>query len=432
MRKFFTVAACAAGAVCVAACPDTDTSAGKARGAGEAAGIVQPERVDTALRALVENGEAVGASALIYEKGEEVYFGAFGMADGKTERPMTRDTIAQIYSMTKPITGVALMTLYEKGKFELDDPIAKYVPEFANLEVYAGEDENGDPILVEPKRPPTVRDFTRHTAGLASGNGQTPVDEWYRRENPLDRANSYDEMAERMGRAPLLNHPGEQWLYGDSVDVQALLVERLSGKPFAEYLRETIFEPLGMDETGYLVEEEKRGRLAALYESQEDGSLARLPDDNFLNQNVRREWTLDPGGWGLASTLDDYMRFARMLLNEGALDGARVLKPDTVRLMATDHLPDTVTDKSWLPGKGQVGFGIDFAVRTAPPASPEENFGAVGEFFWDGLGSTLFWVDPVNDIASVLFIQRIPFYGEAHRKFRDAVYGQRPVAAEAG
>jgi CubicO group peptidase (beta-lactamase class C family) len=198
MRKFFTVAACAAGAVCVAACPDTDTSAEKARGAGEAAGIVQPERVDTALRALVENGEAVGASALIYEKGEEVYFGAFGMADGKTERPMTRDTIAQIYSMTKPITGVALMTLYEKGKFELDDPIAKYVPELANLEVYAGEDENGDPILVEPKRPPTVRDFTRHTAGLASGNGQTPVDEWYRRENPLDRANSYDEMAERM------------------------------------------------------------------------------------------------------------------------------------------------------------------------------------------------------------------------------------------
>lgn len=387
--------------------------------------VVEPEAIDRALRTLVENGEAMGASALVWEKGEEAYFGAAGLADGETGRPMARDTIAQIYSMTKPVTGVALMTLWEQGLFDLDDPIAVHIPELAGLKVYAGEDANGEPLLVEPTRPPTVRDFTRHTAGLASDGEASPVAELYRRENPLDRTSTYDQFAARLGRVPLLYHPGERWLYGDSVDVQGLLVERLSGMPLAEYLRRTIFEPLGMGETGYLVAEEERGRIAALYDGEDETKpLVRLPDDHFLNRNVRQRFTLDPGGWGLASTLGDYMRFARMLLNEGELDGVRILKPETVRLMATDHLPATVRDKSWLPGKGQVGFGIDFAVRIAPPQSAEENFGTVGEFFWDGLGSTLFWVDPQNELAAVFFMQRIPFYGKAHKVFRDAVYSR--------
>lgn len=399
--------------------------------AAESGPLVRAETIDAALQGFVNERRVVGVSALVYRDGQEAYFSAAGFADRESATPMSRDTIVQIFSMTKPVTGVALMTLYEQGAFDLDDPISKYVPEFADLKVYAGEDENGDPVLEAPKRAPTVRDFTRHTAGLSSGfGGDTPVDERYRQESPLDRSNSYGEFAEKLGRVPLLYHPGERWLYSDSVDVQALLVERLSGKPFADYLRETIFEPLGMNETAYFVPENERGRLSSLYERQEDGSLARLPDGSFLIQNVTQEWTLNPGGWGLASTLDNYMRFARMLLNEGELDGVRILNPETVRLMATDHLPQTVGDKSWLPSKGQVGFGIDFAVRTAPPASAEENFGAVGEFFWDGLASTMFWVDPENRLASVFFVQVIPFDGTLHKDFRDAVYG-RPMSDKA-
>lgn len=382
--------------------------------------IVRPAAVDAALQALVDNDEVAGASALIFEQGEEVYFGAFGFADREAGRPMARDTIAQIFSMTKPVTGVALMQLHEKGAFQLDDPIADYLPEFADVKVYAGEDENGAPVLVEPRRPPTIRDLTRHTAGLVDSWNAGPVGAFYREADPMNLEITLAEMSERLASVPLLYHPGERWVYSDAVDVQAYLVERLSGEPFADYVRDSILSPLGMAETSYFVPEEKRDRLAATYTVEsDDGPLVRAPGELEL---VTREWTLSRGGWGLASTLDDYMRFARMLLNEGELDGVRILKPETVKLMAANQLSDDVTDRSWLPGKGQVGFGVDVAVRVAPPASSEENAGAVGEFFWDGAASTLFWVDPENRIASVFFIQRIPFYGAAHKTIRDAVY----------
>jgi len=204
--------------------------------------------------------------------------------------------------------------------------------------------------------------------------------------------------------------------------VQAALVERLAGQPFGEYVQANILTPLDMRDTGYYVPEEKRDRMTALYRREDkDVPLERIPDEEILGIYVQRK-TLTPGGFGLTSTLDDYMRFARMLQNEGELDGVRILAPETVRLMATDHLPGTVEDRSWLPGKGQVGFGIDFAVRIAPPASAEENMGAVGEFFWDGAASTLFWVDPANDLAAVFFVQNLPFDGTLHKDFRDAVY----------
>lgn len=411
MRIFITSAGLLIAAFMLGGCAREDRAAPH---------VVQPAAVDAALQALVENGEVAGASALIYEQGEEVYFGAFGFADREAGQAMARDTIAQIFSMTKPITGVALMQLYEQDAFEFDDPIAKYLPEFADVKVYAGEDANGAPVLVEPNRVPTIRDFTRHTAGLGNRGDAGPVADLYRQADPMNLDNTLAEMSQRLAGVPLLYHPGERWLYSDAVDVQAYLVERLSGKPFAEYVRDNILLPLGMNETAYFVPEDKRSRLAATYTVEsEGGPLVRMPDDREL---VTRKWALTPGGWGLASTLDDYMRFVRMLLGEGELDGVRILKPETVRLMATNQLSADVTDRSWLPSKGQVGFGVDVAVRTAPPASPEENYGAVGEFFWDGAASTLFWVDPQNRIASVFFIQRMPFYGSAHKTFRDAVY----------
>jgi len=220
---------------------------------------------------------------------------------------------------------------------------------------------------------------------------------------------------------PLASGPGTRWSYGISVDVQAALVERLSGQPFGDYVRQHILDPLGMRETRWFVPESDRSRFAAMYR-RADGGIARVPDSTAKSYNTNR-WPLIQGASGLTSTLDDYLRFARMLLNGGELDGKRILRPETVRLMATNHLPATVRDSSFLTGKGQVGFGIDFAVRHSAPKSAAEMNGVVGEFFWDGAASTLFWVDPANQLTAVLFTQIVPFDSELHKVFRDAVYG---------
>ncbi|MGB6306592.1 MAG: serine hydrolase domain-containing protein, partial [Steroidobacteraceae bacterium] len=363
-----------------------------------------------------------------YENGREAYFGAFGQADREAGKPMTRDTLVQIYSMTKPITGVALMTLYEAGKFQLDDPLSKYLPEFANPRVYAGIDGHGEVIYEAPHRPATIRDITRHTAGFYGGTDPVPVGEIYRAVDPTNKTNSLSEEAQKLAALPLLYQPGSRWLYGPSVDLQALLVERLSGMPFDRYLQQAIFEPLRMKNTRYVLRPQDWGRLAAMYDWHEDGSLTREPDATAFEFNSR-DWPAKPGSYGLVSTLDDYMRFARMLQNGGELDGRRILQPETVRLMATDAMPPQITDKSWLPSKGRVGFGIDFAVRVLPPAGAQEASGAVGEFFWDGAADTLFWVDPNNKITAVLFTQYKPF-GKVplHKAFRDAVYARFPEA----
>jgi CubicO group peptidase (beta-lactamase class C family) len=380
-------------------------------------------RIDSTLSALVTSGRLAGTSALVWEKGREVYFGAFGMADREAGRPMSRDAIAQIFSMTKPITGVALMTLWEQGKFQLDDPLAKYLPEFAAARVYAGNDSAGAPRFVAPTRPITIRDITRHTAGFATSPTEPGVGPLYRAADPLNRNNTLAEFSRKLASVPLSFQPGTKWSYGISVDVQAALVERIAGQPFEQYVRQHVLDPLKMKETRYVVPESDLARFMALYQRSAEGVLTHAPDSTAKAFNTKR-WPLTPGAFGLTSTLDDYTRFARMLLGGGALDGVRILKPETIRLMATNHLPATVTDSSFLTSKGQVGFGIDFAVRVKPPASAAENNGVVGEFFWDGLASTLFWVDPKNELTAVLFTQVVPFDPvKFHKGFRDAVYG---------
>lgn len=379
-------------------------------------------RLDSTLQSFVDTQSAAGVSALIYEDGEEVYFNAVGQADREAGVPMDRNTLVQIFSMTKPITGVALMTLYEEGAFELDDNLSEYAPEFADMTVYEGMDEDGNPILTEPNREITIRDLTRHTAGFANDTNAEYVGPLLAEAEPMNRENTLTEFAEKLGSLPLVFHPGEQWYYGMSVDVQAFLVERLSGQPFDEYVREHVLDPLGMDHTRYFVPESDRARLAAVYTASEGDSLARIPDEQILAFNTN-EWPLTPGGWGFTSSLDDYMTFAQMLVNEGELNGVRILEPETVELMATNHLSEDVTERLWLPSKGQVGFGIDFAVRLRPAQSPEENVGTVGEFFWDGAASTLFWVDPQNELTAVFFVQKFPFANQMHKDFRDAVYG---------
>ncbi len=376
-------------------------------------------RLDSTLNALVSSGRIAGVSALIFEKNKEVYFNAFGYADREASKAMDRNTRVRIYSMTKPVTGVALMKLHEQGLFQLDDPISKYAPEFADMKVVSGADANGNPVLVAANRPITIRDLTRHTAGFAQANHPV-VGKLVNEANVMNPNNTLAQMATKLAALPLAFHPGEEWSYGICVDVQAYLVERISGKPFDQFVKENITGPLAMNSTKYVPED--MSLLAAMYARQEDGSLNRVAD-SLANSFNGKEWPLKPGGYGLTSNIDDYMRFARMLVNEGTLDSTTILKPETVKLMATNHLADSVTERMWLPSKGQVGFGIDFAVRVKPPVDEKEHAGIVGEFFWDGAASTLFWVDPQNELTAVLFVQIFPFDNSVHNAFRRAVYG---------
>ncbi|HUB80722.1 MAG TPA: serine hydrolase domain-containing protein [Bryobacteraceae bacterium] len=391
-----------------------------AEGASEGLKI-DTRRIANALSGMVDDGRTAGASVLIWKDGSEAYFGAAGFADREAGRKMARDTIVQIYSMTKPVTGTALMTLWEQGKFGLDDPLSRYLPDFESMQAYAGKDASGAPIYRPAARPIAVRDIMRHTAGFAYGAGDTPAHDAFVKADPLSLDNDLTEMARRLAKVPLLFDPGARWSYSIAVDVQARLVEVLSGQKFAAYVGQHVFEPLGMRETAWRQPDGRLPRLAAMYRAT-DGKLVRQADADTRRLNFADN-KLTGGGFGLASTVDDYLRLARMLLNRGELDGARILKPSTVKLMSTDQLDPRITERLFLPSKGSVGFGMDFAVRVSQPKNAEENRGAVGEFFWDGAASTLFWVDPANQLAAVFFTQKMPFDGTLHRDIRAALYG---------
>ena len=408
----------------LAGCASTD-------GTDKSGAHIDRARITRTLQGFVDKDSLVGVSALVTINGQEAYFGAFGYDDREGRRPMAHDTIVQIYSMTKPITGTALMQLWEQGKFHLDDPVAKYIPELANVKVIDGVDTSGAPILVAPNRPMTIRDLTRHTSGLTYGaSSDNPIIKALATTaDPLAITNTLDEFARRLGTLPLEFQPGEKWRYSFAVDVQALLVQRLSGQPFDVYVREHVLQPLGMTHTSLFVPADQRDKLAAMYDWNTNGTFTRQPDEQAFKFNTAH-WPLTPGGYGLTSTLDDYSRFARMLLNGGQLDGVRILRPDTVRMMSTSQLDPATSDRSWLvTDKGEMGFGIDLAVRIDPPGA-NGKAGEVGEFFWDGAANTLFWVDPKNKLTAVLFTQYKPF-GKVplHKEFRAAVYdGVDPTA----
>jgi len=379
---------------------------------------IDKARIDAALKAMVDSGRAVGVSALVWQDGRERYFGTAGMADREAGKPMRRDTLVQIFSMTKPVTGVALMQLWEQGKFGLDDPLSRYLPEFAGVQVIDGKGG-----LRPPARPIVIRDLLRHTAGFSYGMRDTAADAAFKAADPLGLRNDLTEFGRRLAKVPLMYDPGERWSYSAAVDVQALLVEKLSGQPFEAYVKAHILDPLGMKDTGWTQPESAFSRLAAVYNKGADGKLAKEDPAETRRMNFDPTRRMTMGGAGLVASIDDYARFTRMLLGGGTLDGVQILRPSTVRLMATDQLDPRVTDRWWLPSKGSVGFGLDFAVRVKQPRTAAENRGAVGEFFWDGRDSTLFWVDPVNRLTAVFFVQTFPFDGTLHHDLRAAVYG---------
>ncbi|HSF13319.1 MAG TPA: serine hydrolase domain-containing protein [Erythrobacter sp.] len=387
-----------------------------------------------AVAAFIDNAVAenrtVGASALVWKDGAEHCFAAAGDADREAARPIARDTLFQIFSMTKPVTGTALMQLWEQGKFGLDDPLEWHLPEYAALEVADGENPDGTPILRDPKRKVTVRDVLRHTAGFTygtEGEPTNPADRVWAALQPLSSTNTLAQFSQKMAQVPLLYDPGTHWNYSAGVDVQARLVEVLSGQPFADYVDEHIFQPLGMADSGWKRSTADRQRLARIYQG-ETGALAPWPDDKLLDANfMGRPMTM--GGSGIVTTVDDYMQFARMLLGEGTLDGVRILKPSTIRLMASDQLDPRIppANRSWLVGKGNGGFGFDVFVRTGQPQTPQENRGSVGEFYWDGYPSMLFWIDPAQNMAVIFATQKVDFDTDLHRDFRVAVYGPNYV-----
>jgi CubicO group peptidase (beta-lactamase class C family) len=383
---------------------------------------LNPARVDRMLRQMVAKERVAGAEILIWKGGREAYYRSVGWADREAKKPMTRDALVQVFSMTKPVTGVGLMRLWEQGRFGLDEPLAKYLPEYANVKVYTGEDGSGKPILEPLDRPILIRDILRHTAGFAYWNGPTYPEKIVGQVDPLNVHNTLAEFSRKMATIPLMYQPGAQWRYSAGVDVQARLIEVLSGMTFENYERTQILEPLKMVDSAWTQPQSRFPRLAVAYEAAPGGKLRRKTDDDIrlLNFSDRK---LTMGGAGLATTIDDYMRFARMLLNRGSLDGVRILKPGTVKLMSTDQLDPKITERLWLPGKGNGGFGFDFFVRDGQPKDPAENRGSTGEFFWDGAWSTLFWVDPANDMAVVFLVQKDPFDGTLHHDVREAVYG---------
>jgi CubicO group peptidase (beta-lactamase class C family) len=405
------------------------TSAGLVATASEARQIasvpalrISKERIDRTLRQMVDSGRVAGASAVVWKDGREVYFGTSGYADREARKPMRRDTLVQIFSMTKPVTGVALMQLWEQGRFHLDDPLSNYLPEYADTKVFKGMDPAGMPILAPPRRPILIRDILRHTAGFGYHPGPTYPEQVLGKDDPLDLHNDLAGFSARMARVPLLFEPGSEWRYSAGADVQARLVEKLSGMSFEAYVRQHVLDPLRMRDTAWSQPESRYSRLAAAYRSSASGKLERMSDPDIRKFNFS-DRKLTMGGAGLASTIDDYLRFARMLLNRGTLDGVRILNPSTVRLMSTNQLDSAITKRDWLPPKGNGGFGFDFLVRTGQPKHPAENRGAVGEFFWDGAWSTLFWVDPANKMVVVFLTQKDPFDGTLHHDIRAAVYG---------
>jgi len=364
------------------------------------------DRLHAFIQQEVDHKQLAGAITLLARHGKVVDYRTYGLRDLASGAPMTKDTIFRDYSMTKPVTGVAMMILYEQGKWLPTDPISKYIPEFAHLKVFAGLDATGKTILADPVHPPTMRELMTHSAGFTYGTGDTPVDKMYGDLKVRD-AQDLQETINRLAKIPLLYQPGTRWVYSMSMDIQGYIVEKLSGKTLPDFLRDNVFTPIGMKDAGFYVPADKRARFAVGYHTA-NGQLVAEPTENGTPTDYATEPTAPSGGGGLVSTAEDYYRFASMLLNGGELGSVRVLAPGTVKLMTTNHLPDSLLTGEFAGGlhimRPGFGYGYNCAVIFDPPQANLPD--GKGTFFWDGAAGTWFWVDPTNDIVFVGMIQR--------------------------
>ena len=383
-------------------------------------------RIEPWMQRLIDDGKLAGLSAMVMRRGRTTFFRCAGQADRERGAAMAPDTIVRIYSMTKPLTSVAIMMLYEEGCFQLDDPITRFLPVFRDMRVLAGGSLGA--LDTEPaRRDITFRDLLTHTSGLTYGFMQaTPVDALYR-DRGVDFQTSeasLGEVVERAAALPLLAQPGQAWNYSIATDVLGHLVAVISGQPFETFLHERVIGPLGMVDTGFDVPPEKHGRFAANYARGPEGGLSLLDDPAKSRYLAPR--ALCSGGGGLVSTAGDYMRFCRMMLNKGELDGTRLLGRKTVELMTANHLRGDMAamgqarfSESSYEG---VGFGLGFSVMLDPARA--QILGSPGEYAWGGAASTAFWCDPVEDMAVVLLTQLMPSSAyPIRRELRVLTYG---------
>jgi CubicO group peptidase (beta-lactamase class C family) len=368
----------------------------------------------------IDAGRIAGCQVAVARHGQVGYFRSLGLRDLERSLPVEEDTIWRIYSMTKPITGVALLSLYERGMFQLNDPVTRFIPQWRDLKVRE-RTADGAERLVEPYRPMTVRDLMMHMSGLGFGGGMT-LQELFSAENSERGQGSAPglrrgpdatlaSMVDHYAGYPLEFHPGTHWLYSVSTDVCGRLVEIISGQRFDDYLRETIFEPLGMADTSFKVPDQKVDRFAACYRRDAGKRLVLVDDPQ--RSGYREEPSFLSGGGGLVSTTTDYLRFCQMLLGDGELEGVRILGRKTVELMTANHLPgDGDLQSVAMPGGyGEVGFsgmgfGLTVAVAKAPVAT--QVIGSAGEYMWGGAASTIFWVDPAEDMTVIFMTQFLP------------------------
>jgi CubicO group peptidase (beta-lactamase class C family) len=366
------------------------------------------ERLHAVMQQEVDQKQLAGIVTILARHGKVVEEKSYGKKDIASGAPMTKDAIFRIFSMTKPVTGVAMMILYEQGKWYPLDPISKYIPEFAHLKVFKGVDESGKMILEDPAHPPTMHELMTHTAGFTYGFfGNTLVDKMYLDQH-VWQSQSLQEMIDKLAKIPLLYQPGTRWVYGASMDIQGYIVEKLSGQSLPDFMQQHIFGPLGMKDTGFFVPSEKRNRFATLYASGQNGELVVNQEPGITADDYATQPSLPSGGGGMVSTAEDYLRFAQMLLNGGELDGVRILAPATVQLMTANHLAPSLMTGEFSIGpvtiRPGLGWGYDCAVYSEPLEANE----VVGKrtFFWLGAADTWFWVDPTNDLIFVGMTQR--------------------------
>ena len=387
-------------------------------------------RIGTLMQAYVDQEAIAGSVTLIARKGKIVHFEPTGVLNLDTGEPMQNDSLFRIYSMTKPITSVAAMLLFEQGKFQLDDPIAQYLPEFSNVKVLV------DGNLVNPDHAPTIRELLSHTAGLTYGIfSNTEVDKLYREALWGDRAmldltkyrgdgmerrvKDLDELSKTIASIPLLYQPGSQWVYSISVDILGRLIEVISGQSLDQFLQQEIFDPLEMEDTFFEIPKDKIARFGTNHIVDKDGNLIVV--DRPESSDYSKPVSLFSGGGGLVSSTMDYLRFAQMLLNGGELNGVQLLSPTTVALMQRNQLTDTSSRGfSDRPNTaGTVGFGLGIGIATS-----EQKLSAteVGAYSWGGMAGTLFWVDPEHELVAILMVQRIYSPEAIRSKFRNLTY----------
>ena len=365
------------------------------------------ERLHRLIQQEVDSKLLAGAITILARHGKVIDYRTYGVRDLATGAPMTKEVIFRDYSMTKPVTGVAMMLLYEEGKWLPSDPLSKYIPEFAQLKVFKGVGPDGKMILVDPDHAPTMQELLTHSAGFSYGSGHSVVDAMYQ-EKKLMQSATLQEMISKVATLPLNYQPGKGWTYSISMDIEGYLVEKLSGQTLPDFMRERIFAPLDMKDAGFFVPAEKRSRFATNYRGDAQGRLVPTLTDSDPPDYAGQP-TAPSGGGGLVSTAEDYYRFAQMLGNGGELGEKRILSPAAIKLMGSNHLPANLLTGEF--GIGQhimrsgFGYGFNCAVIFDPLEAGMPD--GKGTLFWDGAAGTWFWVDPANDIVFVGMIQRM-------------------------